>query len=54
MFLITSEQSHKPLTLEQFEARTKELAGELDLFQSLQTPQRLFGYRLQANQLILG
>ncbi|USS90945.1 hypothetical protein [Fructilactobacillus carniphilus] len=54
LFLLPAAAPTKPLTLEQFDARTQALAGQVDLFQSIEQPQRLYGYRLHNNQIIFG
>ncbi|KRM91695.1 hypothetical protein [Fructilactobacillus florum] len=51
---LASHASNKPLTLDQFNTRTKKLSPKLPLKTAAQPPQMLFGFRRAANQIILG
>ncbi|MFB9769359.1 hypothetical protein [Lactiplantibacillus modestisalitolerans] len=54
LILIPAARQH-PLTLDQFNARTRQIGGQTQLYvQANPTPLRLFGYRIENQQLLLG
>lgn len=53
--VLQTDQRARPLTLDQFNARTKQVNGQLQLYvQGPDAPVLLFGYRLNAERLLFG
>ncbi|MCT4457116.1 hypothetical protein N7X57_08745 [Lactiplantibacillus paraplantarum] len=53
--VLVAAQSGVPLTLDQFNARTRQISGQTQLYiQTASQPLRLFGYRLSQQRLLFG
>jgi len=53
LHLITDSKA-TPMTLDQFNARTRQVSGQTPLLIAATPPTPLFGYRLSQQQLLLG